>query len=685
MIPNCKLGSKNTIVITSLIVSLLLVGCGTGTPTPALISSPTPTAALAKTPFPTPAPSALPPTMEPTAPPAEGQITHLGVNRVLDLAFGAPQESTRSGQSQAGVTLWAATTGGAARWNLDTDTFIQYTAADGLASNYVTGVAVAPDGSLWFSTGGGVSHLDGSNWTTYTVEDGLAAGTPQSIAVAPGGEVWVGSTDGVSRYLPTDGTWTSYLPGVRAWDVAIASDNTVWFASHGAGINRYSPADETWTTFTEAAGQPLQGITALTIGPDGQVWAYENWVGVYRFDGTHWQRAWDQSAMVCDIALTADNVPWIGICGTLRSSFGRLIHGTGGDWIEVDGWHALGKPAIQALATGPAPPSATDQSQVSVPLAVGTDLGIAVRQDNVWRTLRGGPARNRVTAVAVTPDGSVWFGFGTDSPGTGGGGVTRFDASASPNTGGGGWHYSLDNANVRVLAVAPDGALWAGAGCSVQRLDASAQRGTHIDSGDGTWQEVATCDDLGVGNVLDLAFGPDGDVWVATGMSLARWHEGVWQLFDRMVHSVAVAPDGTVWASGWEGTQGSSYVARYDGSAWTTTFDGNLGPLVVTPDGSVWGMHGERGLLRFVGEAWEQVPGPNGNPIHGSPTVAPDGALWASGPQTLARFDGRDWTTYPAVEGVQDMAVVPALQGSSIGTVWLGTSNGVVEFSPEEP
>jgi streptogramin lyase len=675
MIVNYRLVNRRILVIPSLIVSLLLVGCSRGTPTPALIPTAraTPTASPAQTPLPMPSPSALVPTMEPTAPPAAGQAIHLGVNQVQDLAFATVPEDI----------LWAATTGGAARWDLDTETYIQYTAADGLASNYVTGVAVAPDGSVWFSTGSGISHFDGSTWTTYTVEDGLAAGTPQSIALAPGGEVWVGTTDGVSRYQPADGTWTSYLPGVRAWDVAVASDNSVWFATHGAGVTRYSPADETWTTFTEAAGQPLRGITALTAGPDGQVWAYENWDGVYRFDGSRWQKAWDHSALVCDIALTADNVPWLGTCGSLHSSFGRLINGVDGDWIEVEGWHTAGNPAIRALATTPVPLSGTDPSQAGIPLAVGTDLGIAVGQDGAWRTLRGGPALNQVTAVAVTPDGSIWFGHGTDSPGSGGGGVTRFDPSASPDADGGAWHYSLDDAHVRVLAVAPDGALWAGAGCGAQRLDASALDDAEGSAADGAWQEMAACGDLGVGNALDFAFGPDGEAWVATGMSLARWHGDGWQVFDKMVYSVAVAPNGTVWASGWEGTQGASYVARYDGSAWTTVLEGTLGSLVATPDGTVWGVHGEQGLVRFDGEAWEQVAGPNGQPVHGSLTVAPDGALWASGPGTLARFDGRDWTVYPPVEGARAMAVAPAPQGSTSGTVWLGTNHGVVAFDPE--
>jgi streptogramin lyase len=686
MFPKRKTTNIKNILVAALIAGLLLAGCGGGTPTASPEASawatstappaqtplpePSPAATPTQPPPPQPSPSALPPTAAPTtAPPAgEGWTTYLGVNQVLDVAF-------------VGDSLWAATTGGVARWDLEADTYVQYTAVDGLAANYVTGVAAAPDGAptggapgggVWFSTGAGVSRFDGSTWTTYTSHDGLAAGAPQSIAVTSGGEVWVGTTDGVSRYQPARGAWTSYLPGVRAWDVAIAPDGVpgggVWFANHGAGINRYSPADDAWTAFTEADGRPLQGITTLVVGPEGDVWAYENYDGVYRFQGERWEKVADQAAMVCDIAFSAEGTPWLGTCGTLRSSFGILLQGAdGGGWTEVEGWHPLGRPAINALAFGPA--------GAGEALALGTQMGIALRQDGAWRLLRGGPARNRVTAVAVTPDGAAWFGFGTDSPGTGGGGVSRFGTPASPNTGGDPWDYFLGDANVRVLAVAPDGALWAGAGCSVQRLDAA---------GDGTWQEMAACGDLGLGNTLDFAFGPEGEVWVATGMSLARWHEGTWQVLDRMAHAVAVAPDGTVWASGWEGAEDSYFVDRYDGSAWTATLDRSLSFLTATPDGSVWGIEAERGLARFDGEVWAQVPGPDGQEVHGALAVAPDGALWVSGPQALARFDGQAWTSYPPAGGVEALAVGPAPAGGSAGTVWLATNHGVVRFEPTD-
>ncbi len=355
MFQRCTVGKNEAMLLLSLLAGLLLVGCDAAAPSASPTAPPVPSAVRGTTPLPQPSPS---------APPSSGTIRYLGVNDVLDLAFApAPQGGT-------GGSLWAATTGGAARWDLATDTYVQYTAADGLASNYVTGVAVAPGGSLWFSTGSGVNHFDGSTWMTYTAADGLAAGTPQAVAVTPQGVVWVGTTDGVSRYTPTDGTWTSCLPGVRAWDVDVAPSGDIWFANHGAGVYRYTPADDAWTNYTEAGSQPLQGVTSLAVGPPppggtgGAVYAYENWAGVYRFDGEAW--------------------------APVPGPDGQPVHG--------------------ALTVAPAPPGGTGGA-----LWVAGQESLA-RFDGSALLTTGGqgwtvyPAVEGAQALAVTPDNSLWLG-----------------------------------------------------------------------------------------------------------------------------------------------------------------------------------------------------------------------------------------------------------------------------------
>jgi|GEM_PF-1076616 len=653
--------------ISLLFVLLLAAGCASGSdegvsplPTPLL-------AAIAQ-----PSPSALPallPTAHPT-PVLEGWTIYPGVNDVQAAAF-APDGA-----------LWAATSAGVVRWNLADGTHRLYTIADGLASDLATDVAIAPDGSVWAATLGGVSHLEGERWISYSQADGLAKSAIQAIAVAPRGQVWAGTTDGASRFDPsaalpsppataqeavplrcasgigilrrtgrTGGrSWTTYLGGARVWDMDVAPDGSVWFAADGMGVSRYSPANDAWRTYTTADGLPGTNVTAVAAGPAGEAWGYVPWEGVYRFDGARWERARAHDGLVCALAVEADGKPWIGMCGSLHYSWGKLVHGQGDGWVEVADWHEMGTPAVQAIVVGP-----------GGEIAVGTDLGLGISRGEGWQTLLGGPARNQVTAVAVTPDGAAWFGFGDSAADAAGGGLSRFDGRE--------WHHFLSDANVQALAVDPDGTLWAGAGCALWQLKA------------GNWQQVGVCEQL-KGSVLDIAVAADGAVWVATGLSLARYDGQSWTTHDRLVHSVAIAPTpsgggDTLWVAGWEGTQGSDYVARLEGSEWIKTLDRSLGSLVATPDGQVWGVAGEQGLAHFDGRSWTflELPADLEGPV-GTLAIAPDGALWASGNDRIARFDGVDWTVYPSAEGVQAIAFAPD------GSLWLGRSNGAARFQP---
>jgi len=584
--------------------------------------------------IPPPSPSALPAAL-PTAHPApvlDGWTIYPGINDVQGAAF-APDGA-----------LWTATTAGVVRWNLTDRTYRLYSAADGLASNLATDVATASDGSVWAATLGGVSHLEGGRWTNYTQADGLVSNAVQAIAVTPQGQVWAGTAEGASRF---DGeSWATTLAGARVWDLDVAPDGSVWFAADGIGVSRYSPDGDVWTTYTTADGLPGLNVTALAAGPAGDVWTYVPGEGVYRFGGARWQRVQAHKGLVCALAVGADGMPWIGTCGSLHYSSGSLIHGQGDGWVEVAGWHEMGTPAIQAIALGP-----------GGEIAVGSDRGLCIFAGGGWQTLLGGPARNQVTVAAVTPDGAAWFGFGDSAADAAGGGLSRFDGLE--------WQHFLGDANVQALAVGPDGTLWAGAGCGMWRWSG------------GDWQQVATCGQL-KGNVLDIAVASDSTVWAATGLTLAHFDGRSWTTYDRLVHSVAIGSGNTLWVAGWEGTQDSDYIARLDGSGWTKTLDRSLVSLVVTSDGQVWGAAGEQGLAHFDGQSWTFIQPPTDLGLVCALALAPDGALWVSGNDQIARVDEGIWVTYRSTEGVKAIAFAPDR------SLWLATSNGAAHFQPPD-
>jgi ligand-binding sensor domain-containing protein len=285
-------------------------------------------------------------------------------------------------------------------------------------------------------------------------------------------------------------------------------------------------------------------------------------------------------------------------------------------------------------------------------------------------TVKDGPSHDRVTTVAVTPDGAAWFGFGDHSTSTPGSGLSRFDGQD--------WQHFLDDAEVNVLAVGPDGSLWAGVGCDVQRFDGIA------------WKTVLGCAEvLPPGNILDIAFTPDGASWVANGFGLARFDGRSWKVHDRLINSLEVVPDGTLWMNGWEGLRDSFYVARFDGENWTiySTSDSFPGPFVVravTPDGLVWGTVPERGLASFDGQSWtnreswtvyteaDGLPLDNVNVL----VVAPDGALWVGTNSGAARFDSESppdkaWTRYTTDNGLASNTIRAIAFGPD-GEGWFG-------------
>jgi hypothetical protein len=289
------------------------------------------------------------------------------------------------------------------------------------------------------------------------------------------------------------------------------------------------------------------------------------------------------------------------------------------------------------------------------------------------------------TTIAVA-EANVWVGFGSSS-GIGGG-VWRYDGEK--------WE-TFTQANgfpigdgVQVLRTAPDGSVWAGAGCQVARLAG------------GLWTKMAGCETLR-GHVTDIDFTPDGATWVASMLELSRFDGQVWTSYGKLVHDLAVGPDGALWVSGWEGSQTSFYVARLDGVEWTTydTMDllgHGVGSIAVTPDGDVWGDAGEHGIVRYDGETWRHTDTAGaaslpftwegaaslpstwaGLPDSGNRrlVVGPDGVLWVASYEGLAYLDSDRWTAHEAGIGGKALAFGPD------GTLWLGTPDGVVHLHPQ--
>jgi hypothetical protein len=130
--------------------------------------------------------------------------------------FGRPvvkEDLIFSAVAVAPSQLWVGTLGGGLR-RIDgrgaTPQDIRHlTKRDGLPSNLIVALAVAPNGTLWVATDKGVSHLrevgDAVTLTTFAALDGLALPV-RDVAVDATGTVWLATDDGLFRIVPQGGT-----------------------------------------------------------------------------------------------------------------------------------------------------------------------------------------------------------------------------------------------------------------------------------------------------------------------------------------------------------------------------------------------------------------------------------------------------------------------------------------------
>ena len=632
---------KSTQVLLLLTICALLAACSAGDGSTPQDTVPASTNAFKAEQ--SSAPPALPPT---PLPPGGDWQEFVGINQVEGVAF-APDGS-----------LWAATEGGLVRWDLAEDSYVQYTAGAGLASNQVMGVAFGLDGSLWAATLGGISRFHDGQWRTYTEADGLPSNAVRSIAVAPTGAVWAGTTEGAARW---DGSnWASHFAGHAIWALDIAPDGATWLAVNGVGISRFDPEEGTWRTDSPDSGLPDQGVTALAVGPAGDVWAYVNWEGVWHLDaasalasgqetGASWEQAYE-SGLVCAVEDTGRET-WLGTCGSTHYSNGDLVHGQAGTWSTVEDWSELGNPAIRSIAAGG-----------DGLLAVGTEKGLSVRQAGLWRTLLGGPTRTVVTDVAVTPNGAAWLAFGDSASDPAGGGLSRFDGQD--------WQYYLGDANIQSLAVGPDGALWAGGGRWVARWAG------------GQWQEIAGADRLD-GNVIDIAPASGDITWIATQFSVYRFDGQDWQTWPSLVPgAIEAGPDGTIWLSKTALSDTGCGLWYYGAEGWSE-LEGEAVcgvEFAVDPSGGLWLPATDgAGLRHYADGAWQSYPVPGLSPGKGfGLTVSAHGDLWLAYEQGLAQLAGDGWHFYQGPwRGVLALTTAPD------GSLWLGTPTGAVRAWPQ--
>jgi ligand-binding sensor domain-containing protein len=479
-------------------------------------------------------------------------------------------------------TLWAGTQGGGlVGWNVEDETFVQLLyPQDRLAGNEVQAIRIAPNGTLWVATTGGVSAYPPDGLAQdYTISNTSRRGPRKATVAASAatGERRVRiSIDGglgpetafAPGYLmfgtdPTiyfyrgwnelsqtvvlhDGLRRAVEPGlpVYAVDIGLAADGTrdvvvdhqgrVWISTLN-GVSVYDQGN--WTVYT-----PLNsGLAELDSGPmavdrNGRVWIGHPEAGrLTRYDDGEWSD-YRIEGVIRSLTVDPDD-------GTVWAATNRLCDPStcrgGGVWTFENGiWRQRYSTATQGIAADDVD-SVTFGTEGRIWLghrfALGDQVEVKVsrRSGSTWHiydSVRQAIEEDYEAILTTRTASDLWT-----VPANRSRVWTRHRGAVQGYAPGSGWKElytgdSIINSN-QLTAVAADsaGGIWIGAD---RMFDGRNQVGGGINfwTGDNWIHYSQTNSGLPHNSVANITVGR-GRVWVETVAGFTRFHNGEWTTF----------------------------------------------------------------------------------------------------------------------------------------------------------
>ncbi len=572
--------------------------------------------------------------------------------------------------------LWMASFDGVLRWNFTENTFTKFTTEHGLASNFVTSLALDQAGSLWAGTQGGISHFDGQQWVSFTPGEEVDQNVINDIAFDAEGTLWAGGEVGVWRF--SQGQWQLYAEEIGfnnlpVWRIVARANGDVCVTGRGGPI-----------CFDGQFWNPLPGTEELDTpmvlmeGPDDMLWGSTGG-SLLGFDGKQWHSYDDLEPFLVSTWWTAPDYRLWGVSGNP----GIVVWD--GEKVEISlarSSELVFPNRVEALILGPdGKPWLSAEGKAEIYHFIGDNLETQGHDLKFWvrYVLPKSEGPFDFGVMAMAPDGALWFQGGDFDPV-----LARFDGKT--------WtYYSRPGEGDRFsfLNFAPDGGLWFGsAGSQVSHFD-----------GEQWLSYTAPITPLENAFLYPTTVIADGSLWLGVGggkyhnqgFGLLRFDDQKWTVFTQekdglagdRITSLAAALDGSLWV----GAEGG--VSHYINGKWTTyttadgLLDNRVNGLAVSKDGILW-VGSDGGLSRFDGQSWQTYAIRDGIIKAGvfDLAVAADGTVWASmGNSGVVHFDGQKWTPYTSVDGLAHNSVV-SITITPNGEVWFSTEGGISRYRP---
>jgi len=254
------------------------------------------------------------------------------------------------------------------------------------------------EGNIWIGTSAGIDRLRPNRVHSLALE--AALDHPTVIGTADGA-VLLGDSTGMVRTIDAQGVRQTVGP-MHVKASYRAPDGTIWLG--GIGMRWRREHDGRWRPFPHPAALARYSTHALSVDRDGRMWVALQTVGLFRVDGTEWQRNGGLADLPSDLvmALARDDAgrTWVGYVG------GRIA------CIDHDRVRMFG--AADGIGPGNVQSLLVDGPRVWA----GGEHGVGYIEDGRWTALAA-PLRG-VSGMARTPDGDLWL-HGSD-------GITRIAA-----------------------------------------------------------------------------------------------------------------------------------------------------------------------------------------------------------------------------------------------------------------
>ncbi|HWB06717.1 MAG TPA: response regulator [Verrucomicrobiales bacterium] len=369
---------------------------------------------------------------------------------LMDAGIG---ESGRAVYRDPRGVVWKADKG---LWRLGPDSSISFTKADGLAGNVIYAIVPAGPNALWIATDGGLSHFDEEALQILTTRDGLPRNAVTRVAVAPDGSVWFTCPredspesragdflcryDGkaVTGYGREQGLGTDIVGGLH-----VTADGTVWVGAggnNGRSLWRQLPVTGVWrlsgSRFSKAdaaTGMNDLRVGAIASGPGGSLWVGSE--GFTRiFDG-HSTRKESSGGYVYALHMAPGGDWWVGtntgayqwnkdlsklrnashgldgVVNAIAASVNGVVwFGTTKGLFRSENAEAPPVPVVKrGLLSGAVRSLLMDRSGL---LWIGTENGVVRFDGTAWSTLdqRDGLPGNVIYSIQQAGDGAIWFG-----------------------------------------------------------------------------------------------------------------------------------------------------------------------------------------------------------------------------------------------------------------------------------